>query len=93
MNLQNQIATCSYHYQKWKNLALATVDAKEANRCMKKAFFWLELQSAFITLFAVEQTKGKDTRVKRQLLIAKTNLSKRLADYASEILNELNLGK
>lgn len=93
MNLQNQIATCSYHYQKWKNLALATVDPKEANRCMKKAFFWLELQSAFITLFAVEQTKGKDTKVKRQLLIAKTNLSKRLADYASEILNELNLGK
>jgi hypothetical protein len=91
MTLQNQIATCSFHYQKWKNLALSTVDPKEANRCMKKAFFWLELQSAFIALFAIEQAKGNDHNVKKQLIIAKTNLSKRLADYASEILNELNL--
>jgi len=91
MTLQNQITTCSFHYQKWKNLALATVDPKEANRCMKKAFFWIELQSAFIALFAIEQTKGNDPNTKRQLITAKTNLSKRLADYASEILNELNL--
>jgi hypothetical protein len=91
MNLQNQITTCSYHYQKWKNLALSAVNSKEANACMKKAFFWLELQSAFLALFAVEQTKGGDPKIKRQLVIAKTNLSKRLADYASEILNELNL--
>lgn len=91
MNLQSQIATCSYHYQKWKNIALSTVDPKEAKRCMEKAFFWLELQAAFIALFAVEQTKGKDPKVKRQLIVAKTNLSKRLADYASEILNEFNL--
>ena len=91
MNLQHQIATCSYHYQKWKSLALQTFDPKESKKCMEKAFFWLELQAAFVALFAIEQTKGKDLRVKRQLLIAKTNLSKRLADYASEILNELNL--
>jgi len=91
MNLQHQINTCSFHYQKWKDLALATVDPKEANRCMKKAFFWLELQSAFITLFAIEQTKGNDPKVKKQFITAKTNLSKRLADYANEILNELNL--
>jgi hypothetical protein len=58
---------------------------------MEKAFFWLELQAAFVALFAIEQTKGKEPKVKRQLVIAKTNLSKRLADYASEILNELNL--
>jgi len=91
MTLQNQISTCSFHYQKWKNLALSTVDPKEANRCMKKAFFWLELQSAFIALFAIEQAKGNDPKIKRQLIIAKTNLSKRLAEYANEILNELNL--
>jgi hypothetical protein len=91
MNLQNQIATCSYHYQKWKNLALSTADQKEAKRCMEKAFFWLELQAAFTVLFAVEKTKGKDPAVKRKLLIAKANLSKRLTDYAKEILNELNL--
>jgi hypothetical protein len=91
MHIKDQISLCSYHYQKWKNLALSTFDTKEAGRYMKKAFFWLELQSAFITLFAVEQTRGKDPKVKRKLIVAKANLSKRLADYASEILNELDL--
>lgn len=91
MDLEHQISTCSSHYQKWKDLALSTVDPKQANRCMKKAFFWLELQSAFIALFSIEQTKGNDPEIKKQLIIAKTNLSKRLADYANEILDELNL--
>jgi hypothetical protein len=44
-------------------------------------------------LFAIEQAKGNDSKIKRQLIIAKTNLSKRLADYANEILDELNLNQ
>jgi hypothetical protein len=91
MNLQEHVATCSTHYQKWKNLALTAFDSKEARKCMEKAFFWLELQAAFMSLFTIEQVKGKDPEVKKQLKTAKTNLSKRLADYASEILDELNL--
>jgi uncharacterized protein (DUF2461 family) len=90
MNLQDQIVTCSHHYQKWKNLALSASNQKEARKCMEKAFFWLELQAAFAVLFAVEQTKGKDPELKKKLLLAKTNLSKRLVDYANEILDELN---
>lgn len=89
MNLQNQIALCSQHYQKWKNLALSSFDSKEAGKCMEKAFFWLELQAAFTVLFTIEQTKGKDPEVKRQLIKAKATLSKRLVDYASEVLDEL----
>lgn len=89
MTLQTQLSMCSEHYQKWKNLALATVDPKEANRCLERAFFWLELQTAFITLSAIEQTKGDDPEVKKQLIVAKSNLSKKLADYAGEILDEI----
>jgi hypothetical protein len=58
---------------------------------MEKAFFWLELQTAFLILFSVEQTKGKDSKVKRSILMAKANLSRRLADYAKQTLDEINL--
>jgi hypothetical protein len=90
MLLQDQVQKCSNHYQKWKDLALNSLDPKESKRCMEKAFFWLELQTAFITLFAIEQTKGKDVRIKRKLIEAKTNLSKKLADYAKQTLDEMN---
>jgi hypothetical protein len=82
---------CSEHYKKWKKLALSAVDQKEANKCLEKAFFWLELQTAFITLSAIEQSKGNDPEVKKQLIVAKTNLSKKLADYAGKILDEIKL--
>jgi hypothetical protein len=58
---------------------------------MEKAFFWLELQAAFLVLFAVEQAKGKDKQIKRKILMAKANLSRRLADYAKQTLDEINL--
>ena len=91
MPVEEQIAMCSEHYQKWKDIAFAANDVEESRKALKKAFFWLELQTAFMALWTIEQTKGKDPEVKRQLIMAKTNLSKRLADYANEILDELNL--
>ena len=87
MSIQNQVAMCTEHYKRWKDTALATGDKK----AMEKAFFWLELQSAFMALHAIEQVKGTDSTTKRKLIIAKTNLSKKLADYANEVLNEIKL--
>ena len=91
MNLQEQLAMCSYHYKKWKDLALSSLDSKEAKKRMERAFFWLELRSAFFTLFMAERMKGTDPKVRKKLIIAKTNLTKKLADYASQILDELDL--
>ena len=91
MPVEEQISMCTEHYQKWKDLALATNDMEESRKALKKAFFWLELQTAFMAIWTVEQTKGKNPEVKKQLIMAKTNLSKKLADYANEIWNELNL--
>lgn len=84
MPIQNQIALCSEHYTRWKDIALTRGDIK----AMERAFFWLELQTAFVALHAVEQTRN-DVKTKRKLIIAKTNLSKKLADYANETLKEL----
>ncbi len=89
MSIEAQIALCSQHYQKWKNQALFTADIYDARKAIERAFFWLELQSAFIVLHAVEQAKGNDKEMKLKLIQAKTNLSKRLAEYAKEILDEI----
>lgn len=89
MDINEEIYTCYENYQKWKSLALATTNEQESKKFMEKAFFWLELQSAFITLFAAEQIKGKDPVFKKKILLAKANLSKKLAEYAEKILNEI----
>ena len=89
MAIEDQIALCSEHFSKWKSMALSAEDANEAKRCMEKAFFWLELQSAFIALNAVEQTRGSDAQVKEKILHAKSNLTRKLVDYADETLKEL----
>jgi len=91
MNLQHQMSLCSHHYEKWKNLAFSTNDSEESKKCLERAFFWLELQSAFITLFAVEKLNENDPKAEFKIISAKTNLSKKLAEYAKEILNELKL--
>jgi hypothetical protein len=83
MTIESQIAICSENYQRWKQVALGG-DAK----AMERAFFWLELQTAFITLHAIEQTH-QDRESKQKLISAKANLSKKLADYADEILSEI----
>ncbi len=87
MSIQAQVAMCTEHYKRWKDTALSTGDKK----AMEKAFFWLELQSAFMALHTIEQVKGSDASTKRKLIIAKTNLSKRLADYAKEVMDEIKI--
>ncbi len=87
MSLEDQLSLCSEHYQKWKQIAL-TSEGLTAKKATEHAFFWLELQSAFIILHAIEKTRT-DPQAKKKILLAKTNLSKRLADYAQDILDEI----
>jgi hypothetical protein len=89
MEIEDQISLCSQYYQRWKSLALSSRNLNDAKRFLEKAFFWLELQSAFITLFAAEQSKGKDPNFKKKILLAKVKLSKKLAEYAENVLNEI----
>ena len=91
MSFEDQLEICSFHYNKWKNAALAASDKEEVRKNLEKAFFWLELQTAFIALNSVEKYQAKDPKVKNKLLIAKTNLSKKLTNYANEILNEIKI--
>jgi predicted RNA-binding protein Jag len=91
MSIETQLALCSERFQRWKNEALIKTDSEQAKKSMKKAFFWKELQAAFIALHAIEQTNGKDNEVKKKLIYAKANLSKKLAEYAQETLDEMGI--
>jgi len=89
MSFEDQLEICGFHYNKWKNAALAASNIEESKKYLEKAFFWLELQTAFIALDSVEKVQGKDPKVKNKLLIAKTHLSKKLANYANDVMNEM----
>lgn len=87
MDLKHQINLCSKHYRKWKGLALSSKSLEESRKYFEHAFFWLELQTAFIALWSIEKIKT-DPESKLKIISAKANLSKRLVDYAEQILNE-----
>jgi hypothetical protein len=89
MPIETQMATCTEQYSRWKRLALDAQSLPEVKEYLNKALFWLELQTAFVALWSIEQNRGKDPVVKHQLIIAKTNLSRKLADYAQKTLDEI----
>lgn len=91
MSFEDQLEICSFHYNKWKNAALTANNKDEVRKNLEKSFFWLELQTAFIALDSVEKTQGKDPKMKNKLLIAKTNLSKKLANYANDVMDEMKI--
>jgi hypothetical protein len=90
MGVKDQMATCSRQYSKWKELALDAETIPELKMCLRKAMFWMELHTAFMALWSIEQVRGDDSDTKKKLIIAKSNLSKRLADYAENILDEIS---
>ena len=92
MNIRDQIEICLENYNRWKQKALAS-SGTEVKKALERAFFWLEVQTAFITLHAIEKTAPKDEQTIKKLIKAKINLSKRLADYAEQILEDLFLQK
>ena len=87
----HQLEMCSYHYQKWKSSALSAETVEEAKNCFEKAFFWLEMQTAYIVLWNIEKAKGNSPEMKEKIIDAKLNMSKKLADYAKKILDEIQL--
>lgn len=89
MSIETQIATCTEHYQMWKDKALFTNDIYEAKKAVERAFFWMELRSAFLFLLAVEKTKGNDSETRNKLIRAKINLSKKLTEHLREMINEI----
>jgi len=88
MDITEKIDICSENYQKWKSIALST-SGEETKKALERAFFWLEMQSAFIALHSIERTADTE-EARRKVLQAKIRLSRKLSDYAKELLDELD---
>jgi hypothetical protein len=83
------IDTCSQHYFNWKQEALASKDPEKAKKYMEKAFFWLELQNNLLMLWTIDKTMGHDPIVKEKIQLAQANINKKIVDYASSILEDI----
>jgi hypothetical protein len=88
MNLQEKLELCSTYYKKWKEKALSSQNLEQSRNAMQKAFFWLEMHSAFLALEAMEQKSSPENLEK--LILARVNLSKKLIEYSEKILEEIN---
>ena len=83
----SKLQICSENYKRWKKIALSSGNLEEVKKAMRRAFFWLEMHSAFLALDAAENKK-MDKESLFMLLRAKAKICKKLADYAEEILKE-----
>jgi len=83
------IKTCSTHYQTWKNEALNADNPEESKKYLDKACFWLELQNNLLMLWTIQNTMGSDPNIKEKLEKAQTNVNKKIVDYTSQILKDL----
>jgi len=83
------IKTCSTHYQTWKNEALNAENQEEMKKFLDKAFFWLELQNNLLMLWTIQNTMGTNPNVKEKIDKAQMNINKKIVDYTSQILKDL----
>ncbi len=86
MEKAEKLRICLSNYEKWKKLAMQARSLEDAKKFMKRAFFWIELQSAFSFLENVERIN--DESVRKKIILAKSNLIKKLSDYAKQLLDE-----
>jgi len=83
------IDTCSSHYEYWKKEVLNASDSVSRKKAMERAFFWLEAQSSLLILWTIENMNENNSETQQKIFDAKTNLSRKLIDYAEDILKEL----
>lgn len=83
------VATCTKHYSVWKDEALKAKTSEDMKKYLEKAFFWLELQNNLLVLWTIEKTMGKDEMIKERIEQAHLNINKKIVDYASNVLKDL----
>jgi len=87
MDLKEQLEICYKNYKKWKELAFSLNDI-EARKAMERAFFWLEMHSAFFAIGAIERTRKMSREDVVKLIQLKSKLVERLAEYAKTLIED-----
>ncbi len=87
MSIENQIKTCTEGFERWKERAFFCNDLYEARQALDRAFFWMELRSAFMFLHTVEQMGGNTKDTREKIMKAKINLSRKLSEHVKDLIN------
>jgi len=87
MNLREQLEICYKNYKKWKELAFS-LDGIESQRAMERAFFWLEMHSAFFAVGTLEKTRNLSKGDIAKIIQLKSKLIERLAEYAKTLIDD-----
>ena len=87
MDLKEQLEICYKNYKKWKELAFSSKGV-ESQKAMERAFFWLEMHSAFFVIGAIERTRKMSREDVVKLIQLKSKLVERLAEYAKTLIED-----
>ena len=81
---------CSKHYNEWRDQALKAETKEEMMKYLNKSFFWMELQSNLLVLWTVENSFSEDQAIQDKVILAETNINKKIMDYMDTVFKDLN---
>jgi hypothetical protein len=87
MEIKQQLEICYRNYKKWKELAFS-LSGEESQKAMERAFFWLEMHSAFFAVGALEKSRKMNKEDVLRLIQLKSKLVERLAEYAKTLVED-----
>jgi hypothetical protein len=87
MEIKQQLEICYRNYKKWKELAFS-LSGKESQKAMERAFFWLEMHSAFFAVGTLEKSRKMNKEDVLRLIQLKSKLVERLAEYAKTLVED-----
>jgi len=87
MDLKQQLEICYKNYKKWKELAFS-LNGIESQKAIERAFFWLEMHSAFFAVGTLEKTRKMNKDEVVRLIEIKSKLIERLVEYAKTLIDD-----
>ncbi|MEM5834922.1 MAG: hypothetical protein QXQ69_03685 [Candidatus Aenigmatarchaeota archaeon] len=87
----NELEFCTEKYKKWRNIALNSENLEEAKKAAERAFFWLELYSAYLAILSAEKLAKHNKKLKNKIFAARIKICKKLNEYSKQMLNDLKL--
>lgn len=80
---------CMRNYNDWKEAAFYASTKDELNVALEKTFFWLELKSSLLMLWALENLHKDNPHMKAKIMEAQYNLNAKIVGYMQKVIREL----
>ena len=85
--MKQQLEICYKNYKKWKELAFS-LNGIESQKAIERAFFWLEMHSAFFAVGTLEKTRKMNKDEVVRLIEIKSKLIERFVEYAKTLIDD-----